>query len=140
MKSITMFLRFSFKIPLAGFFYYQPLVIMPTCPQCDRPIASDALSCPHCRTALKAHGHPGMTLHRAEGDRVLCPTCVYDVDNTCNFPKRPQAKTCTLYQNIEAPAELSPSEIYLVPWWRKINRFWLAIALLIAISITISLL
>jgi len=81
-----------------------------------------------------------MTLHRAQGDQILCPTCVYEADNSCNFPQRPQAKTCTLYQNIEAMPALSPQEIYTIPWWRKVGRGRIALALLIGISLIIALL
>ena len=108
---------------------------MPVCPRCDRPVLDTAINCPHCNLALKAHGHPGIPLHRAEGDTFLCASCAYEADNSCTFPKRPRATTCTLYQNVSAPAELSAREIYRIPWWRKLNRFWLAIALLMAISL-----
>ncbi|MGD1895813.1 MAG: zinc ribbon domain-containing protein [Phormidesmis sp.] len=113
---------------------------MPACPQCNRPISSDAISCPHCHVPLKAHGHPGMQLYRAGEDGFLCPTCVYDADGSCNFPKRPEAKSCTLYQKIGASQALTPQEIYRVPWWRKVNRFWLGIAILLGISVLVSFL
>ncbi|WP_375477050.1 hypothetical protein [uncultured Nostoc sp.] len=72
-----------------------------SCPRCHQLIDSQAISCPYCRTILKAHGHPGIPLHRVAGDGYLCDTCTYHADDTCNFPKRPYAKDCTLYQNIE---------------------------------------
>ena len=50
---------------------------------------------------LKAYGHPGIPLHRATGTEYLCDSCTYHEDDTCNFPQRPYAKECTLYQNIE---------------------------------------
>ena len=50
---------------------------------------------------LKAYGHPGIPLHRATGTEYLCDSCTYHEDDTCNFPQRPHAKECTLYQNIE---------------------------------------
>ncbi|MBX9256551.1 zinc ribbon domain-containing protein [Desmonostoc muscorum CCALA 125] len=72
-----------------------------SCPRCHQLIDSQAISCPSCRITLKAYGHPGIPLHRAIGDGYLCDTCTYHADDTCNFPHRPYAKDCTLYQNIE---------------------------------------
>ncbi|MEL6552204.1 MAG: zinc ribbon domain-containing protein [Cyanobacteria bacterium J06621_11] len=113
---------------------------MPICPQCKSTVSSDAITCPTCRTVLKAYGHPGMNLYRAEQDEVLCATCVYDADNSCNFPKRPNAKTCTLYQKVGAAAELAQQPSYIVPWWRKVNRFWLGMAILLSLSILMAVL
>lgn len=72
-----------------------------TCPRCHQTVNSQAVTCPYCRTELKAYGHPGIPLHRATGKNYLCNSCTYHADDTCNFPKRPYAKECTLYQNIE---------------------------------------
>lgn len=71
-----------------------------SCPHCHQLIDSQALTCPYCRTTLKAYGHPGITLHRANKNEYLCNSCTYHADDTCNFPQRPYAKDCTLYQNI----------------------------------------
>ena len=107
---------------------------MPVCPRCDRPIAPTALNCPHCNLALNAHGHPGMPLYRAEDDTPLCATCIYDADDSCNFPKRPNAMTCTLYQDAQSISEGPSRTEYRIPWWRK-HRLWLALAVLVAISL-----
>lgn len=32
-------------------------------------------------------------------DEPLCASCVYHADDSCNFPKRPYAMDCTLYQD-----------------------------------------
>ncbi|WP_373527890.1 hypothetical protein [Nostoc sp.] len=72
-----------------------------SCPRCHQLVDNQAINCPYCRTTLKAYGHPGIPLHRATGDGYLCDTCTYHADDTCNFPQRPYAKNCTLYQNIE---------------------------------------
>jgi hypothetical protein len=72
-----------------------------SCPRCHQLVDSQAVTCPHCRTTLKAFGHPGIPLHRATGKEYLCDTCTYHADDSCNFPQRPYAKECTLYQNIE---------------------------------------
>lgn len=72
-----------------------------SCPRCHQLVDSQAVTCPHCRTTLKAFGHPGIPLHRATGKEYLCDSCTYHADDSCNFPQRPYAKECTLYQNIE---------------------------------------
>ena len=72
-----------------------------SCPRCHQSVDSQAVTCPHCRTTLKAFGHPGIPLHRATGKEYLCDSCTYHADDTCNFPQRAYAKECTLYQNIE---------------------------------------
>lgn len=71
-----------------------------TCPRCQQIVEAQAITCPHCRLTLKAFGHPGIPLYRATGDEYLCDRCIYHADDTCNFPQRPYAKDCTLYQDI----------------------------------------
>jgi hypothetical protein len=73
---------------------------MQNCPRCNQPLNSKAVNCPYCKTALKAYGHPGITLHRATGEESLCSTCTYHADDTCTFPQRPLATECTLYHDI----------------------------------------
>ncbi|MGB3292636.1 MAG: zinc ribbon domain-containing protein [Phormidesmis sp.] len=107
---------------------------MPVCPRCDRPVTPRALNCPHCNLTLKAHGHPGMPLYRAAGDTPLCATCIYDADDSCNFPKRPTAMTCTLYQDTSVTPEPGRPTVYRIPWWRQ-HRAWIALAVLIAVSL-----
>ncbi|MGB3312211.1 MAG: hypothetical protein WBG32_09210 [Nodosilinea sp.] len=80
---------------------------MLSCPRCQAPLEPTALQCPRCGLTLKAHGHPGIPLHRTEGDESLCATCLYDADDTCNFPQRPHAETCTLYRSINAAQDLA---------------------------------
>lgn len=72
-----------------------------SCPRCHQIVESLAITCPHCRVTLKAYGHPGIPLHRATKGGYLCDSCTYHADDTCNFPQRPYAKECTLYQNLE---------------------------------------
>ncbi|XHX76259.1 MAG: zinc ribbon domain-containing protein [Stenomitos frigidus ULC029] len=76
---------------------------MPACPRCHQSVAPQAIACPSCRTPLKAHGHPGMPLYRATGSEPLCLTCTYHADDTCTFPKRPEAMDCTLYDDGSKP-------------------------------------
>ncbi len=76
---------------------------MPHCPHCQKPIDSHAIVCPHCRTTLKAFGHPGVPLHQARGAESLCDRCSYHADDSCNFPQRPHARTCTLFRDLDKP-------------------------------------
>ncbi len=74
---------------------------MSSCPHCQQKVASDAIKCPHCGTILKAYGHVGIPLHQATVGAFLCDDCLYHRDDTCDFPQRPHAKTCTLYQSYQ---------------------------------------
>jgi hypothetical protein len=81
---------------------------MLSCPRCQSAIEPTTIQCPRCQLTLKAHGHPGIPLHRAEAGAVLCPTCCYEADDSCNFPQRPQAQTCTLYRSVQAERPEEP--------------------------------
>lgn len=111
---------------------------MPECPKCHQPISSRAIACPYCRTSLKAHGHPGMTLYRATSDEPLCLTCQYHLDDTCNFPKRPDAMDCTLYRDINqpsaAPAPGSASGFQVRLWFKR-NLVWFLLLGLLLVSL-----
>lgn len=94
---------------------------------------------------LKAFGHPGIPLHRASNGESLCQTCVYDADDTCNFPQRPHAKECTLYQNLET-ADLQVAQTpeatrrsYMAQFVWQRNWFWIGLAVLLGISFLIAL-
>lgn len=119
---------------------------MPECPRCHQPLDSQAISCPYCRTPLKAYGHPGIPLHRSQGDEFLCTTCTYHADDTCNYPKRPHAKECTLYQNLaefqQQSSQRSPKAIasHSLKLWLKQNSFLVILGTLILVSLLISLL
>ncbi|MDY7012441.1 MAG: zinc ribbon domain-containing protein [Cyanobacteriota bacterium] len=78
---------------------------MPNCPQCNQLVGAEAIRCPHCKTLLKAFGHPGIPLHQATAQTYLCDNCLYHEDDTCTFPQRPYAKTCTLYCDRAQPPE-----------------------------------
>ncbi|AFY46651.1 hypothetical protein Nos7524_0745 [Nostoc sp. PCC 7524] len=119
-----------------------------SCPHCQQIIDSQVLTCPYCRTALKAYGHPGIPLHRANKNEYLCDSCTYHADHTCNFPQRPYAKDCTLYQNLaERKSQLeqqraASSLAETVNTWIKRNQALLLIlgllfiCLFIAVSIS----
>lgn len=83
---------------------------MPECPRCKQFVKSDAIVCNYCRTELKAFGHPGIPLYRAEKGEYLCQTCVYHEDDTCNYPQRPYAQTCTMYKDLSEPVEVEISK------------------------------
>ncbi|MGB3691653.1 MAG: zinc ribbon domain-containing protein [Spirulinaceae cyanobacterium] len=117
------------------------------CPRCDRTINAEQVSCPHCGYELKAFGHPGMPLYHAPEKSFLCPNCIYHQDDTCTFPQRPYAKTCTLYQDINKPPEAelaravyrTDSLSQTIKNWCWRNR-WLVILLIIfVISIFMTL-
>ncbi|WNZ24722.1 zinc-ribbon domain-containing protein [Leptolyngbya sp. NK1-12] len=116
---------------------------MPTCPRCHQSIDSQAVTCPYCRTALKAYGHPGIPLYRAEGETYLCDTCTYHEDDTCNYPQRPYAKECMLYHNrlqptVTAPHRGSYRTHKFPPSWRGNEGWWMLLGL-VAVSLLIAL-
>jgi len=88
---------------------------------------------------LKAHGHPGIPLHRAAAETSLCETCTYHFDDTCTFPQRPHAQTCTLYQDRRVDVSQFSASSYQIPWWRKYSG-WIALGLLILASLLITVL
>ncbi len=117
-----------------------------SCPHCYQLVDSKAVNCPHCRTTLKAFGHPGIPLHRATGKEYLCDSCTYHADDSCNFPQRPYAKECTLYQNIEeSKLELQQqrektSFSATVKNWIKRNSSLLLLVSLVLVCLLIALL
>jgi hypothetical protein len=114
-----------------------------TCPNCHQKVTSQAISCPYCRTQLKAYGHPGIPLHRAKGDSYLCESCTYHADNSCNFPQRPYAKDCTLYENIEQRQLEKQQQVTsfgeTVQSWIKRYQVWLLLLGLLIICLLITL-
>jgi hypothetical protein len=111
--------------------------VMPTCPRCHQPVDAQAIACPTCRTALKAYGHPGIPLYRATGAESLCQTCVYDADDTCNYPQRPHAQECTLYLNPEMQRQMAKPAPRGASWasWVKRNAGWLILAGVLALVV-----
>ncbi|MEJ1929671.1 zinc ribbon domain-containing protein [Nostoc sp. NIES-2111] len=108
------------------------------CPQCHQQVESQAITCPNCRTTLKAYGHPGITLHRAAKGTYLCDTCTYHADDTCTFPQRPDAKDCTLYQDIsERNAQIEEQkssnnfEVSIKSWIKRNQALILVLGLLV---------
>lgn len=116
---------------------------MPDCPRCHQPVEAQAIACPHCRAPLKAYGHPGITLYRAEGNEYLCETCVYHADDTCTYPQRPYAEECTLYTTADQLAQgmstYRPSTLSLIKGWLQHNAALVVLGLIIALSLAIAL-
>lgn len=116
---------------------------MPDCPRCHQHVEPQAIACPHCRTLLKAHGHPGMPLYQATGDKPLCLTCTYHADNTCTFPKRPLALDCTLYTDMRKQVLTTRSSYtssFRLQTWVKRKAGLLALIGLVLISLLLVLL
>jgi len=116
------------------------------CPRCHQLVESQAISCPYCQITLKAFGHPGIPLHHATGNEYLCDRCTYHIDDSCNFPKRPYAKDCTLYQNIaerqfkQAQQRQNSSFEANLQIWVKRHQVWLLLLGLLLICLLIALL
>jgi len=118
---------------------------MPLCPRCENQVKPTDLVCNRCRLQLKAHGHPSIELHQTKSGDVLCKTCAYDADDTCTFPQRPYATTCTLYQSIEAEAEReqealrspqSPPPSLSLIWQRY--RVWIILLAIFGLSLLLT--
>ena len=113
------------------------------CPKCDRPVASQTVKCPHCGNSLKAFGHPGIPLYQAEKGTYLCDRCYYHHDDTCNYPQRPYAKTCTMFHDASQPltaedtAYDSPGGITGFKLWCDRNRGLLILMGIIAFSVVL---
>lgn len=118
---------------------------MPSCPKCQKPVDAQALNCPHCDNQLKAFGHPGMPLYQTTDGTSLCDRCTYHLDDTCNFPQRPHAESCTLFHDVSSPivapkdTPMSQKGIRGIKNWLYRYRGIIAIALLILISVAIAL-
>jgi hypothetical protein len=77
----------------------------------------------------------------------LCECCLYHRDNSCTYPQRPHAKSCILFHDIERPLTVEKADYK--PQWQAFrgirmrcyyHRRWAIVAVLIGISIAITLL
>ena len=115
------------------------------CPNCQASVSPDAIACPHCRTPLKALGHVGIPLHQAGTGEVLCDTCLYHQDNSCNYPQRSNAKDCIMYVDVRQPLEplesktgatqRNASPVLRLSSWIRHNRVLVILVAMIGISI-----
>ncbi|MGL5058637.1 MAG: zinc ribbon domain-containing protein [Microcoleus sp.] len=118
---------------------------MSDCPNCHQPVEARSIVCPHCKTTLKAFGHPGIPLYRSTSEEYLCTTCIYHADDTCNYPQRPFAKVCTLYHDKAEPLVPETAKYISGGWsqsvknWCRQNLVWLVFLGLIIISIALSI-
>jgi hypothetical protein len=114
------------------------------CPRCHQKVAPQAVSCPKCNNQLKAFGHPGIDLYQTKDGSWLCDRCIYHEDDSCNFPQRPYAKSCTLFHDrsvplVEETIPLKRGGIKAFKTWFFQNRGLIAISALILISILLAL-
>lgn len=118
---------------------------MTTCPRCQQSVNPQAVNCPHCGNQLKAFGHPGIPLHQATDGAFLCSRCLYDQDNTCNYPQRPYAKNCTLFHDQSLPlveeTSLSSrqSVLSLIQAWLRHHQGLIILCILVTLSIILAL-
>ncbi len=115
---------------------------MPDCPRCHQVVDAQAIVCPYCRTTLKAHGHPGIPLYRATGTEPLCKTCIYDADDSCTYPKRPDARECTLYSDRVVPIanrSVKYGDSFLSKAWLRQNLVWVILIGLVLLSLWLAL-
>lgn len=117
-----------------------------SCPRCHQSVKAQAVTCPYCRTPLKAYGHPGIPLYRATGEAYLCESCTYHADDSCTFPQRPYARECTLYQDISQQSQLevdqrrnANSPAIAIKNWVRRNQVWLILLGLLLVSFLIAL-
>ncbi len=86
-----------------------------------------------------------MPLYRTTDGTVLCDRCVYDEDNTCNFPQRPHAQSCTMFRD----RTLSLREIEVkvnrrgglggIQNWIQRYRGAIALTIIIAVALLLAL-
>lgn len=83
-----------------------------------------------------------MTLYRSCDDQPLCLTCMYHADDTCNFPKRPDAVDCTLYRDRTQPmpATAGYTTRFRLKIWLSRNLVWIVLVGLILLSLLITIL
>jgi hypothetical protein len=83
-----------------------------------------------------------MKLFRSQGKEPLCVSCAYHEDDTCNFPKRPNAMDCTLYRDRAQPSQPLTSGYSRgcqIKTWFKRNTGLIALLGLILLSVAIAL-
>jgi hypothetical protein len=91
---------------------------------------------------MMAYGHRGILLHRAGSDAYLCETCVYELDDSCSFPQRPEATACTLYRDCRKPVPQGRSKQRSKGWRFSFNarsHLWpLVIIVIIGVAVLLA--
>ncbi|ELS01912.1 hypothetical protein Xen7305DRAFT_00016190 [Xenococcus sp. PCC 7305] len=118
---------------------------MSKCPRCNQSVKLEALVCPYCKNPLKAFGHAGIPLYQATDESFLCDRCFYLEDDSCNYPQRPYAKSCTMFHDKEKPLVEEPISSPARGFISEI-KFWLGqhqglsiILILILISVLLTI-
>lgn len=117
---------------------------MSQCPRCHQSVKPEALECPYCKNPLKAFGHPGIPVYQAADDSWLCDRCFYHQDDSCNYPQRPYAKSCTMFHDKEKPLVEEPVNspprglISTTKYWLRRHQGLSILLILIIISILLA--
>ena len=117
---------------------------MPNCPKCDRIVDLQAVKCSHCGNVLKGFGHPGIPLYQAESGTSLCDRCYYHQDDSCNYPQRTNATSCTMFHDADTPLvdeslNHTPSGLESLRLWCDRNKGLLIALGLVVLSVVIVL-
>lgn len=119
---------------------------MANCPRCHQLINNQVVKCPHCHTLLKAYGHPGIPLYQAIDVDFLCDRCIYHEEDTCNYPQRPYAKTCTLFHDKSKPLleeavnfRYNQTIFGIFKAWCRSNQGLILLFVLVVLSLAIAL-
>lgn len=117
---------------------------MPNCPKCNNIVDPQAITCPHCGNQLKGFGHPGIPLYQAEAGTYLCARCYYHQDDSCNYPQRPTAVSCTMFHDADTPlvddsANYIPSGLGSLRLWCDRNKGLLIVLGLVLFSVVLVL-
>ena len=117
---------------------------MPNCPKCNNIVDPQAITCPHCGNQLKGFGHPGIPLYQAEAGTYLCDLCYYHQDDSCNYPQRPTATSCTMFHDADTPlvddsANYIPSGLESLRLWCDRNKGLLIVLGLVLFSVVLVL-
>ena len=111
---------------------------MPTCPRCHQVVRATDVTCAHCGTTLKAFGHAGIEVYRAEGEQPLCLSCAYHADDSCSYPQHPLARECTMYRDVDQP--IAPVRRFGArPSGTGIQKAWI-VATIVALLVLVLLL
>jgi len=104
------------------------------CPRCGASRTRSQIACPACGKVFTAYGHPGLTVFTAEPGQLLCTTCRYHAEGTCDLPNYPEATECTLYRDLNRISPPPVGDQPYRPW-----GFLFGLLTLIGISILLAI-